>query len=170
MIHVVLYEPEKPANTGNIMRTCMAAGAILHLIEPLGFYVDDRHLKRAGMDYIEELEWHVHRNWEAFCEAYPSDYIYVSRYGQKSPDEIDYTKEPEDIFLVFGKESTGIPYQIMKDHLDRQIRIPMVPSARSLNLSNAAGIVLYEVLRQLGYPGLSRTEVIKGADYRGNPE
>ena len=169
MIHVVLYEPEKPANTGNIMRTCVAAGCVLHLIEPLGFYVDDHHLKRAGMDYIDDLEWHTHRNWESFCKEYPGDYVYVSRYGHKSHDEIDYTKEPGDIFLIFGKESTGIPYEIMKDHLDRQVRIPMVPEARSLNLSNSVGIVLYEVLRQLGYPGLSKKEVLKGEDYRGNP-
>ena len=167
MIHIVLYQPEIPSNAGNIMRTAAATGCKLHFIEPLGFFLDDAHLRRAGMDYMQDLDFEIHSSWEAFKEKYPGDYYYVSRYGQKAQDEFDYTKE-EELFFVFGKESTGIPLSIMKDHLDRQIRIPMLPAARSLNLSNSVGIIIYEALRQLGYPGLAKVEVLKGKDYRGN--
>ncbi|MDD6467191.1 MAG: tRNA (cytidine(34)-2'-O)-methyltransferase [Erysipelotrichaceae bacterium] len=168
MIHIVLFEPEIPQNTGNIMRTCVATGSKLHLIEPLGFSIDEKHLRRAGLDYRKDLEMEVHPNWEAFSQKYPANYYFVSRYGKHSPDQFDFTKENTDIFLVFGKESTGIPRHLMIDHLDHQMRLPMVASARSLNLSNCVAIVTYECLRQLGYPGLSRVEVLKGEDYIGN--
>ena len=169
MIHIVLYQPEIPANTGNIMRTAEATGSVLHLIEPLGFYIDDQHLRRSGMDYRNKIELHVHHTWEDFTKEFPGTYYYVSRYGHRSPDQFDFKKE-EDLFLIFGKESTGIPLRIMKENLDHQIRIPMVPDARSLNLSNSVAIVLYEALRQKGYPNLAKAEVLKGPDYRGNEE
>ena len=166
MIHVVLYEPEIPQNTGNIMRTCMAAGCQLHLIEPLGFYLDEHHLRRAGMDYVKELTYTVYPNWETFVAQHGTKRCYcMTRYGKRPPSSFDFRAETGDIYLVFGKESTGIPLSILRTHLDRCMRLPMVASARSLNLSNTVAIGVYEVLRQLDYPGLSRQEVIKGEDW-----
>ena len=168
MIHVVLFEPEIPQNTGNIMRTCVATGCALHVIKPLGFSLDEKHLRRAGLDYRERLNLMVHENWSAFEQEVSGEVFFVSRYGQKSPDEFHYNQIAEDIYLVFGKESTGIPLTIMESRLNNQIRIPMLADTRSLNLSNCVAVVVYECLRQLGYPNLSRVEVLKGEDYRGN--
>lgn len=168
MINVVLYQPEIPANTGNIMRTCEAFGMHLHLIEPLGFYMDDAHLRRAGMDYRDKLVFTLWHDWDAFQKENKGSFYYVTRYGSKAPSSFDYRKdydEGKDIYVVFGKESTGIDKEILYQNLDRCIRIPMVPDARSLNLSNCVALVMYEVMDQCDYPGLSRTEVIKGADY-----
>lgn len=168
MIEVVLYEPEIPANTGNIMRTCMAFGCKLHLIEPLGFYLDDRHLKRAGMDYVKELDYKIWPDWETFTSQNEGSFYYVTRYGRHVPSSFDYRKddaEGKNIYLVFGKESTGIDKEILYQNQDRCIRIPMKPDARSLNLSNCVALVVYEVLDQLDYPGLAKQEVIKGPDF-----
>ena len=136
MLHVVLYEPEIPQNTGNIIRTCMATGSRLHLIEPLGFSLDEKHLRRSGMDYIKDADIHIHKNWDAFVAENPSE----------------FTKEEGDVYLVLGKESTGVDKKILQHHLDTCMRLPMVANARSLNLSNCAAIIVYEVLRQLDYP------------------
>lgn len=168
MINVVLYEPEIPQNTGNIMRTCMALNCRLHLIEPLGFYMDEKHLRRAGMDYRDQIDLHIYSNYDAFVKENDGEYYYVTRYGDKAPSQFDYTKTDKDIYLIFGKESTGIPKPILKAHMDRCIRIPMVKEARSMNLSNCVAICVYEVIDQLGYPGLSREEYIKGADFLEN--
>lgn len=166
MIHVVLYEPEIPGNTGNIIRTCMATNSRLHLIEPLGFSLDEKHLRRSGMDYIKEADIHIHPNWEAFLQENPNASMYfMTRYGKKAPSNFDFTKEEGDIYLVLGKESTGIDKHILQGHLDRCMRLPMVANARSLNLSNCAAIIVYEVLRQLGYPGLSGHEELKGENF-----
>jgi tRNA (cytidine/uridine-2'-O-)-methyltransferase len=107
----------------------------------------------------------IHPDWEHFTQKYPGDYFFVTRYGRKPHSEMNFTDEGKDIFLVFGRESTGIPKSILRDHLARCMRIPMVADARSLNLSNSVAIVVYEVLRQLDYPGLSRSEVLKGEDW-----
>ena len=165
MLNVVLFEPEIPQNTGNIMRTCMAMNCHLHLIEPLGFYMDEKHLRRAGMDYRDELEWHIWPDWEAFCRENHGSFYYVTRYGHKDPSAFDYTEAEGDIYLIFGKESTGIPKAILREHEDRCMRIPMVPQARSLNLANCVAICVYVVQQQTGFAGLSAEEVIKGADY-----
>lgn len=165
MIHIVLYEPEIPGNTGNIIRTCMATNSKLHLIEPLGFSMDEKHLRRSGMDYIKDADIEIHPNWEDFTSKYPGTYYFMTRYGKKSPSQFDFTKEEGDIFLVLGKESTGVDKKILKDHLDTLMRLPMVKNARSLNLSNCAAIIVYEVLRQLGYPGLSSHEELKGENW-----
>ncbi len=165
MINVVLYEPEIPQNTGNIMRTCMAFNCRLHLIEPLGFYMDEKHLRRAGMDYTKKLDYTIYPDWESFLEKNHGAFFFSTRYGKKAPDAFDYKEIQEDIYLVFGKESTGIPKEILKNHLDTCMRIPMVSEARSLNLSNCVAIVVYEVLKQLSYSGLSSVEVIKGEDF-----
>lgn len=166
MIHVVLYEPEIPANTGNIIRTCMAAGAMLHLIEPLGFSFESKYLRRSSMDYIWETDIEIHPDWESFLACYPDANLYfMTRYGKKAPSQFDFSDPSQDFFLVLGKESTGIAKEILKDHLDRCMRLPMMPSARSLNLSNCAAILVYEVLRQQGYPNLSPVEYLKGEDF-----
>lgn len=168
MIHVVLYEPEIPANTGNIMRTCAAFDVHLHLIEPLGFYLDEKHLRRAGMDYMKKTDYTVHHNWKEFMDGRDGAFYFVTRYGDKVPSSFDYKKDYDqgkDIYLVFGKESTGIDKEILYDHLDTCIRIPMVKDARSLNLSNCVALCLYEVLDQLDYPGLCKEESIKGSDF-----
>lgn len=169
MIHVVLYEPEIPGNTGNIIRTCMATGSRLHLIEPLGFSLDEKHLRRSGMDYIKDADIHIHPNWQDFIEKNPAEHYYcMTRYGKKAPSQFDFTKEKKDIYIVLGKESTGIDKHILKEHLDTCMRLPMVANARSLNLSNCTAIIVYEVLRQLDYPGLSSHEELKGEDFLEN--
>lgn len=165
MIHCVLFEPEIPGNTGNIIRTCMASGSVLHLIEPLGFSLDEKHLRRSGMDYIKDADIRIWKNWEAFEQANPGDYYFMTRYGKKAPSEFDFSDASRDLYLVLGKESTGVDKQILKRHPNTLMRLPMMADARSLNLSNCAAIVIYEALRQQGYPGLSSTEVLKGEDF-----
>ncbi|MCR5230709.1 MAG: tRNA (cytidine(34)-2'-O)-methyltransferase [Solobacterium sp.] len=165
MIHVVLYEPEIPQNTGNIMRTCVAFGCRLDLIEPLGFYVDQAHLKRASLDYIDRLDMRVWHDWNSFVRENKGEFYYTTRYGHKNPSEFDFSSVSDDIYLVFGKESTGIDKDILKHDIDRCIRIPMVSSARCLNVSNTVAVMIYEVMRQKGFPGLSADEAIKGADF-----
>lgn len=169
MLHVVLYEPEIPGNTGNIIRTCMATNSRLHLIEPLGFSLDEKHLRRSGMDYIKEADIHIHKNWDEFKAKNPSNhYYFMTRYGHKAPSQFDFSSIDEDIYLVLGKESTGVDKKILKDHLDTCMRLPMVANARSLNLSNCAAIIVYEVLRQKNYEGLAFDEQLKGEDWLEN--
>lgn len=164
-IHVVLYEPEIPQNTGNIMRTCAAAGVELHLIEPLGFKLDEARMRRSGMDYIDQLDYHVYESWDAFIKQHPSNhYYFLTRYGKKAPSAFTYPLN-KDVFFVLGKESTGIDKHILKDHLENCMRLPMKENARSLNLSNCAAIIVYEALRQREYHGLAAHEVLKGADF-----
>lgn len=164
-VNVVLYEPEIPQNTGNIMRTCSIFNFKLHLIEPLGFKLDDSHLKRAHMDYIDKLDYKIYKNYDEFIkENNKGQFVYFSRYGIKSFEHCVFNNE-EDIFLLFGKESTGIPKTILKNHLDETYRIPMRGDARSLNLSNCVAIGSYECLRQIGFDSLSEVEVIKGKDW-----
>lgn len=165
MIHVVLYQPEIPQNTGNIMRTCVATGAKLHLIEPLGFKVDDAHLRRSGVNYIDKLEYFLYPDWEEFKKKNPGDYYYFTRYGHKPHTSFDYSNTEKDIYLIFGKESTGIPKEILKEDLDHCMRIPMTANVRALNLSNCVAICVYEVLRQQGYQTLLFEEPHKGKDY-----
>lgn len=164
MLNIVMYQPEIPQNTGNVMRTCAAFHARLHLIEPLGFYLDEAHLRRAGMDYRDQIELHVWHDWLSFVKENPGTYYFTTRYGKKSPDEFDYTKDDE-IYYIFGRESTGIDKEILKEHLDHCVRIPMAGEARCLNVSNTAAICAYEVMKQKKYAGLSRHEVIKGEDF-----
>lgn len=165
MIHIVLYEPEIPQNTGNIMRTCVATGATLHLIKPLGFKLDEQRIRRSGMDYIDDLSYFVYENFDDFKLQHPYDLFYITRYGKKTPYEVDFKVINGDIYLMFGKESTGIPKTILQAHLEHCLRLPMVKTARSLNLSNSVAIVIYEVLRQLDFPELSSVEFLKGEDW-----
>lgn len=152
MIHIVLLEPEIPQNTGNIARTCAAIGAKLHLIEPLGFSVDDKHMKRAGLDYWDALDVQIHKDFAQFLEQNPdAEIYYFSKKGQRLYSEIAY---PKDVYFLFGRESVGLPEPMLKEHLDRTIRLPMKEGLRSLNLSNAVAIAAYEALRQRGFEGL----------------
>ena len=152
MINVVLFQPEKPQNTGNIMRTCVASGTKLHIIGPLTYKIDDKGLKRAGMDYLVGFNFEYYDSYEEFKNKNDNPVVhYITRYGKKAPSDIDF--------------STGIPKEILKDHLDYCYRIPMIEGVRSLNLSNCVAIVVYEILRQQKYVGLSSVETIKGESF-----
>lgn len=145
-LNIVLYEPEIPANTGNIGRTCVATGTKLHLIEPLGFSLSEKALKRAGMDYWSQLEVERYVNYEDFLQRNPGAKIYMATTkAKKIYSEASY--EP-DCYIMFGKESAGIPEEVLVEHLEECVRIPMIGETRSLNLSNSVAIVLYEALRQ----------------------
>ena len=146
MINIVLHEPEMPANTGNIGRTCVAAGARLHLIEPLGFHINEKMVKRAGPDYWDKLDVTVYDNYEDFLEKNPGAKIYMAT--TKAPHTYCDVRYEDDCYIMFGKESAGIPEDILVQHPDTAIRIPMIGDIRSLNLSNSVAIVLYEALRQ----------------------
>jgi len=165
MINIVLYEPEIPENTGNIMRTCVATNAKLHLIRPLGFRLDEKSIKRSGVNYIDKLDYIVYKNWNDFLSKNKGDFYYFTRYGKKPHTSFDYSDQNKNIYLIFGKESTGIPREILKDDLEHCMRIPMSSNVRSLNLSNCCAIVLYEVLRQQNYRDLLFTEPHKSEDY-----
>lgn len=165
MNNIVLFEPEIPGNTGNIMRTCVATNTKLHLIKPLGFSLDDKYLKRSSTNYMDNLNYEVYENFEDFKSKNKGTYYYFTRYGKKPHTSFDYSNKEEDIYLIFGKESTGIPKEILSDNLENCMRIPMTDKVRALNLSNCAAIVLYEVLRQQDYRDLLMTEPHKGADY-----
>ena len=166
MINIVLYRPEKPQNTGNIMRTCVAIHATLHIIGPLSFSIDSKDLKRVGMDYIDDLKMFFYETYEDFLKEHKNeDVYYVTRYSQKVYSTFDFSDEVKDYYIMFGRESTGIPHEILNAHPDRLLRLPMVPEARSLNLSNCVAILSYEILRQQNFPGLSTSEAIKGEDF-----
>ena len=165
MNNIVLYQPEIPGNTGNIMRTCVATNTKLHLIKPLGFSLEDKYLKRSSANYLEGLEFEVYENYEEFLSKNKGTFYFFTRYGKKPHTSFDYSNKEEDIYLVFGKESTGIPKEILKDNLDKCMRIPMTDKVRALNLSNCAAIVIYEVLRQQEYPDLLFKEPHKSEDY-----
>lgn len=153
-LNVVLYEPEIPANTGNIGRTCVATNTRLHLIEPLGFRLNEKEIRRAGMDYWKDLEVIRYVNYQDFLEKNPNARIYfATTKGKQVYTEVSY--EP-DCYLMFGKESAGIPEEILAAHPETSVRIPMNPDIRSLNLSNSVAILLYEALRQNGFAGMER--------------
>lgn len=153
MLNIVLHEPEIPANTGNIGRTCVAANVRLHLIEPLGFRLNEKNLKRAGMDYWDDLDVTTYIDYNDFLEKNPGAKIYMATTkAQKVYTEVRY--EP-DCYIMFGKESAGIPEEILVDHKDECIRIPMMGDIRSLNLGNSVAIILYEALRQNDFAGMN---------------
>ena len=153
-LNIVLHEPEIPANTGNIGRTCVATGTKLHLIEPLGFSLSEKHLKRAGMDYWEHLDVRTYIDYNDFLEKNPGAKIYMAT--TKAPKVYTEVNYEPDCYIMFGKESAGIPEEILVEHEETCIRIPMLPEIRSLNLSNSVAIVLYEALRQQGFESMQR--------------
>ena len=154
MINVVLFEPEIPQNTGNIMRTCIATDTKLHLIKPLGFKLDENSIKRSGVNYIDKCDYEVYENFDDFANKNKGTYYFLTRYGHKPHTTFDYSDKNENIYFVFGKESTGIRKDILKNHLEHCMRIPMTANVRSLNLSNTVAIVVYEALRQQNYNDL----------------
>ena len=154
-MHIVLHQPEIPANTGNIGRTCVATGTSLHLIEPLGFRLDEKSIKRSGMDYWEHLNVTRYINYNEFLEKNPGAKIwYATTKARRSYTEVSFG---ENDYIMFGKESAGIPEEILVDNEETCIRIPMLPEIRSLNLSNSVAIVLYEALRQNEFKSMERT-------------
>lgn len=159
-MHIVLYHPEIPQNTGNIARTCAATGAHLHLIEPLGFSLDDRYLKRAGLDYWHLMDLTAYPDWNAFLQAHPDAMLHYA--STKAPRDYCQVRYDADDFLVFGPETRGLPEKMLADHYDCCVRIPMRPDARSLNLSNSVAVVLYEALRQQRFPGLQGAGCLTG--------
>lgn len=151
-MHIVLVEPEIPANTGNISRTCAVTGSVLHLVRPLGFSTDDRQLKRAGLDYWHLLDIRYYDSLADLWDKYPDGrFFYIETSGERWYSEVTY--EPDD-FLVFGKETRGLADDVIEAHSDNVVRIPQIPGARSLNLSNAVAIVAFEAMRQTGFKGM----------------
>ena len=165
MINVVLYQPEIPGNTGNIMRTCAATNTKLHLIKPLGFSLDESYIKRSGVNYIKDCDYEVYENIDDFYSKNKGEFYYLTRYGHKPHTSFDYSDTSKNIYFVFGKESTGIPPHLLKPHIDNCLRIPMTDKVRALNLSNTVAIVLYEALRQQNYLDLLKDEPHKSKNF-----
>lgn len=166
-MHIVLVEPEIPQNTGNIARTCAATGAMLHLIKPLGFSLEDKYLKRAGLDYWNLMRYRVYENWQEFLEQNPG--AQLRYFSTKAPRDYAQTRYEDGMYLVFGKETKGLDEELLRREYERCVRIPMQAEARSLNLSNSVAIALFEALRQQGFPGLagqgSLTQEEKGPEW-----
>lgn len=160
-IHIVLVEPEIPANTGNISRTCSVIGAPLHLVHPLGFDISEKQVKRAGLDYWDELDLHEYQSFAEVRQAYPAgNFFYCTTKGTHTYSDVDYTSLEGDIFFVFGKETKGLPEELLRQHRESCIRIPMKEHMRSLNLSNSVAIIAYDALRQFGFENLERKGVL----------
>ncbi|MBE6627293.1 MAG: tRNA (cytidine(34)-2'-O)-methyltransferase [Ruminococcaceae bacterium] len=156
-INIVLYEPEIPQNTGNISRTAAVTGAALHIIKPMGFEVTDKHLKRAGLDYWDKLDITYYESFSDFCEKNPdAELYYFSAKGEICYADVEY---PERVFLVFGKESVGLPDELVRENYKRCLRIPMLPTLRCHNLSNSVAIAVYEVLRQRKFEDLTNARL-----------
>ena len=152
-IHIVLHEPEIPQNTGNIARTCAATGASLHLIRPMGFEVDDKKLKRAGLDYWDKLDITYYDGLSDFEARHRNAAVYY--FSTKAPRAYTEIAYPDEVYIMFGKESAGLPEKLLRAHPDTTVRIPMREGLRSLNLSNSVAVAVYEILRQSGFAGLS---------------
>ncbi len=164
MNHIVLINPAIPQNTGNIMRTAVATESVLHIIKPMSFTLDDKKMKRAGLDYIDKLDLRVHESFEDFLEQADGDFHFFTRYSNLCYSDQSYVSD-RDQYIFFGHEHNGIPKEILVDYLDRCVRIPMSEKARSLNLSNCVALGIYEVLRQQDFNELSKVEVQKGEDF-----
>ena len=168
MLNIVLYEPEIPQNTGNIMRTCAATNTKLHLIRPLGFVINDKYLKRCGVNYIDNCDYEIYDDINEFYSKNKGTYYFLTRYGHKAPSSFDFSNTEENIYFILGKESTGIPPKLMKDKIENCIRLPMTDKVRALNVSNTAAIIIYEALRQQNYNGLLFDEPHKSIDFIEN--
>lgn len=156
-IHIVLVEPEIPSNTGNISRTCSVTGAALHLVHPLGFDISEKQVRRAGLDYWDELELYEHSSFDEVLADYPEGrFYYCTTKAKNTHSDVAYAEDSGDIFLVFGKETKGLPEDLLAENYGNCIRIPMLENMRSLNLSNSVAVILYEVLRQTGYKNLEK--------------
>lgn len=166
-INLVIYQGEIPQNTGNMMRTCLATNTTLHLIKPLGFSLDEKEVKRSGANYVKDVHYVLYENWEEFLEKNQGEMYFLTRYGLHNVHDLDVSDDSKDYYFVVGKESTGIPKEILQANLDHCIRLPMTDKVRALNVSNVAAIIIYEALRQQGFKGLSEfePETMKGKDY-----
>ena len=166
-LNVVLFEPEIPQNTGNIMRSCVGFDAKLHLIKPYGFFLDEKHLKRARLDYFKYLNYEEYDSLTDFLNKNKGDFFILSRYGHKSPKEIKFNQYKNDIYLIFGKESTGLPYDFIANNLDKTFRIPTTDKVRSLNLSNCVAIMLYLASSEIDDPNLifHEPDTLKGENF-----
>lgn len=154
--HIVLFQPEIPANTGNIARTCLATDTALHLIRPLGFSTDDKMLRRSGLDYWHDVDIHYYDSIDELYEKFPEGvFYYIENFGTKHYSDYDFSDTDQDLLFVFGRESTGIPKELLVGKEEQCLRIHMTDKVRSLNLSNTAAIIIYEALRQQGFDGLS---------------
>lgn len=161
MIHIILYQPEIPQNTGNILRTAMATNSMVHIIGPVPFELSDKSLKRAGMDYLKDAKYEYYSSYEEFVEKFKDKKIYyITKYGINIYSNVDFTNSVDDVYVMFGKESTGIDKKILSEHKDTTLRIPMLSTARSLNLSNCVAIVTYEILKQQKFPSLASFDMI----------
>ena len=167
-LHIVLVEPEIPSNTGNISRTCSIIDSPLHLVHPLGFDISEKQVKRAGLDYWDELELYEYKSFDDVRKKYPDgEFFYCSTKAKYTHSDVDYTKHNDkDIFLVFGKETKGLPEDLLSENYDNCIRIPMKVNKRSLNLSNSVAVIAYEVLRQFDYMDLKKEGKIDDKDGR----
>lgn len=165
MNHIVLYEPEIPQNTGNIMRTAVAMNMKLHLIEPMGFRLDEKSIARSSVGYEDRMVYEVHDTFDDFMKDRTGRFVFLSRYGDKAPGSVDMSEREEDLYLIFGSESSGIPKSILRNYRTDVFRVPMHESMRSLNLANTVAIVAYEAMRQQNFKGLSGEEVQKGPDF-----
>ncbi|MFZ3577369.1 tRNA (uridine(34)/cytosine(34)/5-carboxymethylaminomethyluridine(34)-2'-O)-methyltransferase TrmL [Virgibacillus sp. DJP39] len=155
-LHIVLFQPEIPANTGNIARTCLATDTTLHLIHPLGFSTEDKMLKRAGLDYWKHVDIREYETLDELYDSFPKgNYYYIENFGSKHYTDYDFSKVDEDLFFIFGRETDGIPKHLLEGKEDKCLRIHMNDKVRSLNLSNTAAIIIYEALRQREFPGLT---------------
>ena len=153
-IHIVLHEPEIPQNTGNIARTCAATGASLHIIKPMGFTIDDKKLKRAGLDYWDKLDITYYENYADFCEKNPQAAEHTYFFTTKAPRSYAEVTYEDEVYIMFGKETRGLPEDLLYENRDACVRIPMRDTLRSLNLSNSVAIAVYEILRQHDFEGL----------------
>ena len=156
-LHIVLFQPEIPANTGNIARTCLAVNATLHLIHPLGFSTDDKMLRRSGLDYWHDVKIEYHDSIDQLYQRHPEgDYYYIENFGTRYYSGVDFTNSDRALFVVFGRETTGIPKALLHGKEDRCLRIHMAENdkVRSLNLSNTAAIIAYDIMKQQGFPGM----------------
>lgn len=165
MLNIVLHEPEIPANTGNIGRTCCATGTRLHLIEPMGFKINEKSVKRAGLDYWDKLDVVIYDSYADFVEKNPDAKIYYAT--TKAPQSYDEVSYEEDCYIMFGKESAGIPESILVNNEETCVRIPMNPDIRSLNLSNSVAIILYEALRQNQFKGMELEGQLRNYEWSG---
>ena len=165
MVNIVLFEPEIPENTGNIMRTCAATNAKLHLIRPIGFAMSSSIVKRSGVNYVDKVDYTLYDDFDDFLNKNKGEYYFFTRYGKKAHSEFDFSDATKNIYLIFGKESTGVPKEILREHLDRCIRIPCSDNVRCLNVANSVAVAVYEVMRQQDYPDLVRYEPFKGEDW-----
>lgn len=154
-IHIVQYQPEIALNTGSIMRTCLGINAKIHLIKPMGFEFTKQSIKRYGANYVEQVDYTVHENWDAFLETVnPESLYFLSQHGKKFHTEIDFSEPANDYYIVVGRESTGFPEELLQNHLENCFRVPMSDTTESLNVSNVAAVIAYEAMRQQNFVGL----------------